>query len=197
MALFIPTYFSPISQYSALKNSDKIIFETEDNYEKQTYRNRCYIFGANGKQALNIPVKFNQKAGKKKTKDAFVDNDSNWQAHHLKSLQAAYRNSPFYEFYIDSLLPIFNKNYRFLLDVNSETFQLISEALELDKGFSKSKEYEVDVPNDFRNLSSIKHQPKVASQKYIQLFDDKHGFLENLSILDLLFMEGPNAVNLL
>jgi hypothetical protein len=197
MTLFIPTYFSPISQYSALKNSDEIIFEAEDNYEKQTYRNRCYIFGANGKQALNIPVKFNETVGKKKTKDALVDNNSNWQAHHLKSLQAAYRNSPFYEFYIDSLLPIFNKNYKFLLDVNLETFQLVSEALELDKCYSESTEYKVEVSSDFRILSSIKQQPKVNLENYIQMFDDKHGFLENLSILDLLFMEGPNAINLL
>ena len=196
MGVFIPTYFSPISQFSEIVNSEELVFETEDHYEKQTYRNRCYIFGANGKQALNIPVKFAESPSKKKTKDALVDNTANWQSHHLKSLQAAYRNSPFFEFYIDDLLPVFNKNYKFLLDVNLDTFKFIAEAIEFENNFTKSTEYIDVTSNDFRNYASVKTIPK-TQKRYIQMFDDKHGFLSNLSILDLLFMEGPNTINLL
>ena len=83
-----------------------------------------------------------------------------------------------------------------MLDVNLDTFQLVSDALELNKTYKKSQEYELEVENDFRDLSSVKLQPKKKQKKYIQLFDDKHGFQKNLSILDLLFMEGPNAINI-
>jgi hypothetical protein len=198
MALFLPTYFSPISQYNAIVKSDEIVFEVEDNYQKQTYRNRCYIFGANGKQTLNIPVKHQKTTEKKKTKNALVENDSKWQSHHLKSLQSAYRTSPFFEFYIDDLMPIFKKKYRFLLDVNIDTYLILSEALELESYYSKTTEYGKDSSkNDFRFLSEIKQKPQTEPQKYIQMFDDKHGFLPNLSILDLIFMEGPNAINFL
>ena len=91
MSLFIPTYFAPISQYAAIYKSDSIIFEVEDNYQKQTYRNRCYIYGANGKLTLNIPVKHILKENRKKTKDTLVENDIKWQQQHFKSLQSAYR----------------------------------------------------------------------------------------------------------
>ena len=79
MSLFIPTYFAPISQYAAIYQAESVTFELEDNYQKQTYRNRCYIYGANGKLALNIPVKHNTTQGRKKTKDTLVENDFPWQ----------------------------------------------------------------------------------------------------------------------
>ena len=96
MALFIPTYFSPISQYHAILNSNSITFEVEDNYQKQTYRNRCYIYGANGKQLLNIPVSIPKSSKKTKSKEILVEN-SNWQKQHYKSFEAAYNHSPFFE----------------------------------------------------------------------------------------------------
>ena len=104
MALFIPTYFSPISQYKAILNSDSVIFEIEDNFQKQTYRNRCYIYGANGKQLLNIPLLYPKTDGRKKTKDILVE-DSNWQKRHYTSLKTAYNHSPFFELakYLKSL----------------------------------------------------------------------------------------------
>ena len=200
MSLFIPTYFSPISQYSEILKSDKVIFEMEDNFQKQSYRNRCYIFNSNGKQLLNIPVKDKNKGNseRKKTKDMLVDNDALWQEHHLKSLQTAYRTSPFYEFYEDDLLHIFNKKYTFLQDVNIDTFLFLADALQISSNFSKTKEYQIQTKeSDFRHLADAKNQPKKIVEKYIQMFDEKHGFLPNLSILDLLFMEGPNAISYL
>jgi hypothetical protein len=196
MALFIPTYFSPISQYQALLNSNSITFEVEDNYQKQTYRNRCYIYGANGKQLLNIPVTIPKSSKKTKSKDILVEN-ANWQKQHYKSLEAAYNHSPFFEFYKDDLRKIFSKKYTYLLDVNLDSFNFIMDALELFKEYTLSKKYEETKLNDFRNLSDSKKKVEISSIPYIQMFDQKFGFLKNLSILDLLFMEGPNSINFL
>ena len=196
MALFIPTYFSPISQYHALLNSDSIIFEVEDNYQKQTYRNRCYIYGANGKQLLNITVTIHKSSKKTKSKDILIEK-SNWQKQHYKSLEAAYNHSPFFEFYKDDLRKIFSKKYTYLLDVNLDSFNFIMDALELFKEYTLSKTYEETKLNDFRNLADSKKKVEISSIPYIQMFYQKFGFLKNLSILDLLFMEGPNSINFL
>ena len=196
MALFIPTYFSPISQYHELLNSNSITFEVEDNYQKQTYRNRCYIYGANGKQLLNIPVTIPKSSKKTKSKDILIEN-SNWQKQHYKSLEAAYNHSPFFEFYKDDLRKIFSKKYTYLLDVNLDSFHFIMDALELPKEYTLSKTYEETKLNDFRNLADSKKKVEISTIPYIQMFDQKFGFLKNLSILDLLFMEGPNSINFL
>lgn len=198
MSLFIPTYFSPISQYSEIINSDEVLFEMDDNFQKQSYRNRCYIFNTNGKQLLNIPVKHPLSSSRKKTKDTLVENVTPWQDQHFKSLKTAYRNSPFFEFYVDDLAPIFEKEYKFLQDINIDTFLFISEALQLESKFKKTTTYTTETQStDFRALADIKNQPTHKVSKYIQMFDDKHGFISNLSILDLLFMEGPNAISFL
>tara|TARA_R110000787_G_scaffold19150_5_gene57873 strand:- start:6512 stop:7126 length:615 start_codon:yes stop_codon:yes gene_type:complete len=196
MGLFIPTYFSPISQYGKIINFDSLTFEVEDNFQKQTYRNRCYMYGANGKQVLNVPVSYPKTDGRRKTKDILVE-DSNWQKLHYKSLKIAYSHSPFFEFYKDDLQLIFNKKYTYLLDVNIDTFLFINDALDLSINHHVSKEYEDAVKNDFRHLANAKVLLEYNFQPYIQMFDDKYGFLENLSILDLLFMEGPNSISFL
>lgn len=200
MSLFIPSYFGAISEYSEIVKADSVVFEMEDNFQKQSYRNRCYIYNANGKQLLNIPVKDKNKGNsqRKKTKDLLVDNDSFWQDNHLKSLQTAYRTSPFYEFYEDDLLSIFTKKYTYLQDVNIDTFLFIADALQIPQQYSKTEEYNVTTnKTDFRHLADVKNQPKKLVDNYIQMFDDKHGFIPNLSILDLIFMEGPNAISYL
>ena len=197
MALFIPTYFSPIAQYAEIFKSETIEFEMEDNFQKQTYRNRCYIYGANGKLSLNIPIKHQTKEGRKKTKDTLVENDFPWQQQHLKSIQTAYRASPFFEFYEDDLAPIFTKKYTFLQDVNIDTYLFITDALELNNNYTKTSEYIVETKNDFRDLAIAKKGIEVPMDSYVQMFDDKYGFIPNLSILDLLFMEGPNTVSFL
>ncbi|WP_341221826.1 WbqC family protein [Polaribacter atrinae] len=200
MSLFVPTYFGPISQYTEIVKSDTVTFEMEDNFQKQSYRNRCYIYNSNGKQLLNIPAKDKNKgtSQRKKTKDLLVDNDALWQDHHLKSLQTAYRTSPFYEFYEDDLLKIFNKKYTFLQDVNIDTHLFIMDALQVSLQYTKTEEYLVTTTEqDFRELVDVKNQPKKTTDTYIQMFDDKHGFIPNLSFLDLLFMEGPNAISYL
>ena len=198
MSLFIPTYFAPISQYSAIYQSEAIIFEIEDNFQKQTYRNRCYIYGANGKLALNIPVKHKTTEGRKKTKDTLVENDFPWQQQHYKSLQSAYRSSPFFEFFEEDLLKIFNKKYTFLQDLNIDTHLFVTDALQMEQDFAKTTSYEL-TPNstDYRGLAIAKKGIEIEMDSYIQMFDDKYGFIPNLSILDLLFMEGSNTISFL
>ncbi len=197
MALFIPTYFAPISQYAAICQSDNVVFEVYDNFQKQTYRNRCYIYGANGKLSLNIPVKHKTSEGRKKTKDTLVENDFSWQQQHFKSMQTAYRASPFFEFFEDDLDTIFSKKYKYLHDVNLDAHNFITDALELNTNFTKTQEYSIAAENDFRSLAIAKKGVEINMDTYIQMFDDKHGFIPNLSILDLLFMEGRNSISFL
>ena len=198
MSLLIPTYFSPISQYVAIIHNEEVIFEVEDNFQKQTYRNRCYIYGANGKQLLNIPVKHPITKTRKKTKDALVENDFPWQDQHFKSLKSAYRSSPFFEFFEDDLATFFHKKYKYLLDVNIDTFLFITDAIQISQEFSKTSTYQLNsLKNDFRHFSDAKNRHDIQIPEYTQIFDEKHGFLNNLSILDLLFMEGGNTISFL
>lgn len=198
MSLFIPTYFSPISQFSEIVKADKVVFEMEDNFQKQSYRNRCYIYNSYGKQLLSIPVKHQTKEKRKKTKDTLIENDFPWQDQHFKSLKIAYRTSPFFDFLEDDIAPIFYKKYKYLQDLNIDTFLFITDALQLNSNFTETKSYEVNyTEKDFRWLAEKNHQPKKQVDTYTQMFDDRHGFISNLSILDLLFMEGPNAMSFL
>ncbi|WP_440880514.1 WbqC family protein [Tenacibaculum sp. C7A-26P2] len=197
MSLFIPAYFAPISQYAAIYKSKNIVFEVNDNFQKQTYRNRCYIYGSNGKLSLNVPVKHNLNKDRKKTKDTLVERNFPWQKQHLKSLQTAYRSSPFFEFFEDDLHKIFNKNYKYLHDLLFDTHFFIMDSLGLDPVFIKTSEYVLTSEDDFRTLAIAKKGTSINMDTYVQMFDDKHGFIPNLSILDLLFMEGRNSLSFL
>jgi len=181
----------------ALADQDKATFEVQDNYQKQTYRTRCYIFGANGKQLLNVPI-LNANS-KQKTKEVLLDNSTNWQQQQLKSMASAYRSSPFYEFYVDDLMTLFSKNHKYLLDLNFETQQFIFDSLPMEITTNKTSEFHLIAENksDFRFLADAKSQADYSLSKYTQVFSDKYGFKPNLSVLDLLFMEGPNAINYL
>ena len=197
MTLVHPTYFSPIIQYIVIAKSKEIVFEVEDNFQKQTYRNRCYISTANGKHILNVPVQHN-KGIKQKSKDTKIDYKDDWHKLHMKTLQTAYSSSPFFEFYIDDLLPIFEKRIQFLVDLNLKCHEFIMDALQLEISNSKTTEYNKDVDYlDLRNLTIAKSNNIYNLERYIQVFEQNHGFISNLSILDLLFMEGPNALNYL
>lgn len=198
-ALIHPTYFPSIAQFHLILNCPCVL-EVSDNYQKQTLRNRAYIYGANGKQALNLPIKHvGGETGRQLFKDVKVENHFPWQRLHWKSLETAYRTSPFFEYYEDDLLPIFEKKYTFLLDVNIETIETVLACLQTDVNFERTKVYESDPQEvkDCRFLTSAKKEIPVEMEEYHQIFSDKHGFLPNLSILDLLFHEGPNTTDYL
>jgi hypothetical protein len=181
----------------AMVQSDTITFETEDNFQKQTNRNRTYIYSPNGIQLLNIPIK-HTKEKHQKTKEVQLETSFDWQKQHFKSLEAAYRTSPFFEFFEDELAPIFNKKHTFLMDLNFETMEIVSKCLRIPFDFKKTEEYFHEVPeyNDFRFLANGKKDTS-KFERYTQVFEDKHGYINNLSILDLLFNEGKYALNYL
>lgn len=191
--LIYPTYFPSISHYIAMINAETVTFEVEDTFQKQTNRNRMYIYSPNGIQMLNIPIKHD--IGVTKFKDIKIENDFNWQKNHFKSLEAAYRTSPFFEYFEDEIRPIFEKKHTFMQDLNFEIFNLVNDALGITIPFEKTTEYfhEDTDKIDFRYLANGK-KDTTTIEPYTQVFGDKHGFINNLSILDLLFNEGRHAV---
>jgi len=193
-----PTYFPNIAHFVVMAKAKEITLEFDDNFLKQTYRNRAYIYGANGKLALNIPVIHSQK-NRKKYRDVKIFNEEKWQSLHWKSLLSAYRTSPFFEYYEDELQPVFNLKTEYLLDFNLKCFEVICDCLQLDLNTSKTETYQVTIENsnDYRHLVNAKKEPDYTFDSYTQVFNEKHGFIPNLSILDLLFNEGPNALNYL
>ena len=192
-----PTYFPSISHFVAIANAERVTFEMDDNFQKQTNRNRMFIFSPNGLQLLNIPIKHSKEANQK-TKDVKLETSFDWQKQHFKSLEAAYRTSPFFEYFEDELLPIFQKKHTFLMDLNLQTMEIIFKCLRLDFSYDETTEYfhEITDKTDFRNLANGKKDTSTF-ESYTQVFDDKHGFLNNLSILDLLFNEGRYALDYL
>lgn len=194
--LIYPTYFPSISHYIAMIQAKSVTFEVEDTFQKQTNRNRMYIYSPNGIQMLNISIK--HKDANNNFKDIKIDNQYNWRKNHFKSLEAAYKNSPFYEYFVDDLNPIFEKKHDFMLDLNFEVFELVNAALGISIPFEKTTEYlhEVTDKTDFRYLVNGKKDTTII-EPYTQVFDNKHGFINNLSILDLLFNEGRFAVDYL
>ena len=194
-----PTYFPSIAHYVIFAQTEQIVFEMEDNFQKQTYRNRTYIYGANGKLMLNVPVQHVKSLFHVKYKEIRIANETTWQRLHWKSLESAYRTSPYFEYYEDELRPLFEKKYTFLMDINLDTFQFINDCLQLDVANTTTSIYESEVLDmqDLRSMVNVKKEPNYTLDTYKQVFDDKHGFLSNLSILDLLFNEGTNALTYL
>ena len=198
LTLIHPTYFPSISHFSAMMQAEKIVFEVEDNFQKQTNRNRTYIYSPNGIQLLNIPVK-HTKLEHQKTKDVQIEPDFDWQKQHFKSLEAAYRSSPFFEYFEDDIQPLFVKKHKFLMDFNFEVLETLTKCLRIKLDYSTTteffKETEANVL-DYRFLANGK-KDNSEFEVYPQVFDDKHGFINNLSILDLLFNEGRFTIDYL
>jgi hypothetical protein len=203
-AILSSAYFAPVQWYQKLNRYENIVIEQHDNFIKQTYRNRCVIATTQGLQALTIPVERPSDARLDKTqlKDICISDHGNWRHLHWKALLSAYGESPFFEYYADDIHPFYEKKYKFLLDFNMEINAKMMELLDIEKSsLSLSNEYssyEGDSDTvDFREVIRPKHpgedkewQPK----KYYQVYQQKFGFQPNLSILDLLFNEGNEAV---
>jgi hypothetical protein len=195
--LIHPGYFPSISHFVAIAQSDLVTFEMDDNFQKQTNRNRMYIYSPNGIQLLNIPIK-HSKVAHQKTKDVKLETAFDWQKQHFKSLEAAYRTSPFFEYFEDDIAPIFQKKHTFLMDLNLETMSVVSKCLGLEFDYNETAEYfhEVTDKIDWRGLINGKKDTSVF-EPYTQVFGEKYGYLNNLSILDLLFNEGRYALDYL
>lgn len=198
--LLHPCYFGPVSQFVAILKANAVLFENEDNYQKQTYRNRMYIYGANGKLLLNIPIKHSgDKSQHQKYREVRIENDFDWQKQHWKSLQTVYRTSPFFEFYEDEFYPLYHKKYDFLIDFNYDCLELALDCLQLELDYTKTKEFILHPEGviDARKLVQAKGVKKHIFEPYTQVFASKFGYLNDLCIIDLIFNEGPNALNYL
>ncbi len=193
--LLHPSYFPSIATFVAIVQAENLWLEVCDNYQKQTYRNRMFIYDANGKLPLTIPVIYSQN-NRQLYRDILIANDEDWQELHWKTIKSAYNNSPFFEFYEHDFQHLFNSEYEYLMDFNFKCMQTIFECLELPFKYETSKKFEKKPENlsDYRSLINNRKELQQQFNSYVQVFDDKYGFISNLSILDLIFNEGPNAL---
>ncbi len=195
--------FAPVQYFTKLMLYKWVYIEQYENFPKQTWRNRYEILGANGQVPLVIPV-VKGRGGKVKIRDLQISYDTDWQRNHWRTIFSAYNSSPFFEYYMDDIRPFLEKPWKFLFDFNLATTQTLCDLLELDNIFQLTSDFET-VPEDMINLreaitpKSHKAAPdeQFKPEPYTQVFSDRFGFTPNLSILDLLFNEGPNSVNIL
>ncbi|WP_321826947.1 WbqC family protein [Maribacter dokdonensis] len=199
MKVIHPSYFPNILTFGYVLH-EPTCWEVHDNYQKQTFRNRTYISNDRGKHILSIPIiHVGKEQGRQKYKDVLIDNSYPWQRQHWRTLQTAYRTSPFFEFYEDEIKPLYDQPYDKLLDYNLKTIETIFECLQMEMPKASTKEFEVSLNEheDFRFLINAKLKHNLTIEPYTQVFGDRHGFIPNLSILDLLFNMGPNSIEYL
>ncbi len=193
-------YLAPVEYYSAMAKADTVFLEYCEFYEKQSYRNRCNIAGANGQLALTIPVE-KSRGSRMLTRDVRISEHSDWQLQHWRSIESAYNSTPFFEYYKDDLIPFYEKSWTFLWDFNTEVQTKMLELLDLQVDVRLTKEYKVDFDEnvqDVRNGIHPKKETDVGSFKtYYQVFEQRFGFIPNLSSIDLLFNMGNESILIL
>lgn len=195
LAIFPLFYLPPVSYFTLLKeNNFEFILEKFEHFPKQTYRNRAAIASPNGSLDLAVPV---VKGAKIHTpyKDVKISYDSRWQRLHWLSLQNCYRSSAYFEFYEDGLVPFYEKKYDYLFDYNLEILTWLFKQLKLATNLTTTTVYEPQVEMDYRNSMGKKEVPLMQTKPYFQVFSDRNEFIPNLSIVDLLFNQGPQAKN--
>jgi len=189
-------YLPPVGYFSLLqKLGEDFLIEKHEHLAKQTYRNRASIYSPNGKLDITVPVVKGAKTHTK-MKDVRISYDFNWQRLHWLSLESCYRSSAYFEFYEDELSRFYTNKFEFLFDYNLEILEWLNKKLKLNKRFEVTSEYFDDIPTelDFRSAMNPKKPEDMADNKpYYQVFEDKYQFLPNLSIVDLLFNQGPQA----
>ena len=193
--LISTAYLPPVEYFSHLMNAEELVIEKEENYHKQTYRNRCLILAANGKQTLTVPV-YLGSLHKTAIKDIRIDYSKRWQQVHLRAINAAYRSSPFFEFYFEELEKIILENHEFLLDLNTRLTEVIlkitGKVIQINFTSSFSPVGTDDF--DLRYLITPKKKPGIILKPYTQVFNPYSGFAAGLSIIDLIFNMGPDSV---
>ena len=195
MTILLPTaYLPPISYIAACVEANDILIECHETYTKQTFRNHSMIFGPNGKQMLTVPVT-KPMGNRTQTKDIRIAYELSWQKNHWRSFEAAYNKSPFFLYYQDYLIQFYEDHHTFLLDFNYKILDTLFMAIRLDRniGFTASFEKEPKGIDDKR--MELVTKPQWFHPEYVQVFSSKHGFLSNLSIIDLLFNLGPETLS--
>jgi hypothetical protein len=190
--LFSIAYFPPIDYLIEMKNADFVFIESQENYQKQTYRNRTTILTGHGIYDLIIPI---VRISEKRIKEIQIDNSMAWQKTHWKTIVSAYNNSPFFLYYRDFLETFFVRKYHFLFDFNFELLVMIRKLFDITNPVSLTEIYENKVKNvaDFRDFflpkNRIFRQKKV---EYQQVFSDRFNFAKNIACIDYLFTNGTD-----
>ena len=200
-ALLAPTYFGPVQWYQKLNRYDTVLVERHETFQKKTYRNRCLIATANGVQALSVPVTPPGRGGN--NAEALVSDHGNWRHVHWNALKSAYGESPFFEYYADDLLPFFKEKWETLFDFNLAICSKMCELLDIQPNIQLTDHYITadeaaqSGMDDYRraiNPKSPLADEQFVPRRYYQVYEQRHGFIANLSILDLLFNMGNESV---
>jgi hypothetical protein len=193
--LLSTAYLPPISYLSACLHSDQVLIERFETYPKQTCRNRCHIYGPNGLQTLSIPV-IKVNGNHTLTKDIRIATSTPWQRLHWRSIETAYNNSPFFLYYQDEFERVFEKKFDFLLDLNSMLLEILFDILRIEKKIGFTDHF-LKIPEGIEDHREFPKKKKVPSNDafppYTQVFSPKHGFIADLSIIDLIFNLGPES----
>ncbi len=200
--LLSTAYLPPVQYISKFINQPSVWIETCENFTKQTYRNRAIILGANGPEALVVPII--KGRSKQLIKDLKISYEMNWQHTHWQAIVSSYNSSPFFEILEDDFRPFYEKKFDYLIDLNLQILKVVFDILEIVPNITKTTDFEA-VSEPFLNLREAIHpkpqkaqaDPSFTAKPYTQVFDDKFGFTPNLSILDLLFNCGSESYSAL
>lgn len=203
-AILSTAYLPPIQYIAKMISYNSIAIEINETYAKQSYRNRCVILSCNGPLTLSIPV-VKVNGNKTLTKDIEIDNATNWQKNHWKAIESAYRNSTYFDFVADIMSPYYNRKERFLVDFNNKLIEEIFGFLALKVLLNSTNEFikaYSDADDDFRASIHPKVQHQIRDNEFIpvnyyQVFNDRFDFVPNLSVIDLLFNEGLDSVDII
>ena len=193
-----PLFYLPNVEFFKNLQSFKdqtILVEKHEHYPKQTFRNRTSIAGPNGILNLSVPIK-REREKYIEFKDIKISNEDKWQRIHWLSLETSYRSSAYFEFYEDDFAPFYQKKYNFLFDYNLELFEVVLKLIKMPVKYDFTLNYEKSCENliDFRMVNTPNKPSDYQNKKYYQVFEDKNGYFNNISILDLLFNQGPQAL---
>lgn len=195
VTLLSSLFLAPIEYYYALNRCNKAIIEINDNYQKQSYRNRCIIAGANGPLPLSIPIE-KPKSTKSLMKDIRIAEHGNWRHLHWNAITSAYNSTPFFQYYEDDFRPFYEKKITFLHDFNEQLRTLICRLTGIETEITYTETYITEISEslvDLRETIHPKRPSEFITRPYYQVFSDKLGFQNNLSILDLLFNMGNES----
>ena len=186
-------YLPPVEFFSNISGAGVVLIEKEENYIKQTCRNRCYILSSHGPQLLSVPV-LKGNLLKTPVKDIRIDYSKRWQQVHTGAIRSSYGCSPFFQHYFEEVESFINRNNKYLIDLNLSLIELILKMLRLRKKilYTDHFEYPGNVPDDFR-YTIPNNESGFLQKKYLQVFGDDKSFVPGLSIIDLIFNMGPDS----
>jgi len=197
MTLFSTAYIPSISYMARFLAENEPVVEIWETYHKQTYRNRCRVMTANGVESLSVPV-IKVNGNHTMTKDMIISPIEPWQHIHSRCLESAYKASPYFDHYYDYLKPIFEGHFERLIDLNDAALLAVLKMLKINKEIVHTTDYVRETENDLREVFSPKRPfDSMVFPAYYQVFSEKFPFAEDLSVLDLVFNEGPEAINYL